>query len=61
MVKIRTFEDISAIIIHLFGEDVLDRILSENADEEFIDKVEETIKEIERLMDKGKFNFVKLI
>jgi hypothetical protein len=53
VVKIRTVEDISAIIFHLFGDDVLDLILSANADEELIDKVEATIKEIERLINKG--------
>jgi hypothetical protein len=53
VLKIRTKEDISDIISHLFGDNVLDLILSPNADEELIEKVKTTIKEIERLIKKG--------
>lgn len=53
VVKIRTIEDISSIVSHLFGEDVLDKIISPDVDEELIEKVDVTIQEIERLMQKG--------
>ncbi len=61
VVKIRTVEDISALVFHLFGEDVLDRIISPDADEELIEKVEATIQEVERLMNKGNFDYKKFI
>jgi len=53
VIKIRTVEDISSIVYHLFGEDVLDKIISPSVDEELIEKVDATIQEIERLMLKG--------
>ena len=53
VLKIRTVEDISSIIYHLFGDDILDKIISPNIDQELIEKVDATIQEIERLMQKG--------
>lgn len=55
VIKIRTVEDISSIVFHLFGEDILDKIISPTADEDLIEKVDATIQEIEKLMQKGIF------
>ena len=54
VIKIRTIEDVSSIVYHLFGEDILDKLISPNVDEELIEKVDATIQEIEKLMLKGK-------
>jgi len=51
--KIKSSEDISSIVVHLFGEDILNKIITPNVDEELIEKVDATIQEIERLMQKG--------
>lgn len=61
VVKIKTVEDISSIVYHLFGEDILDQLISPDVDEELIEKVENTIEEIENLMQKGKCNIYKVL
>ena len=47
-----TIEDVSSIVYHLFGEDILDKIISPNVDEELIEKVDATIQELEKLIEK---------
>lgn len=61
VVKIRTIEDISSIIYHLFGEDILDKIISLKVDDDLIEKIDATIKEIERLMKNGILFIIKIL
>lgn len=52
IMKINSEQEIYEIIIQLFGEDILDTLMSSKISDEFIDNVEKSVREIERLREK---------
>jgi hypothetical protein len=60
IIKIRTIDDVASIVTHLFGEDILDKLISPNIEDDIVEQVEATIREIERLMQRGILSLCKM-
>jgi len=60
VLKIRTIEDISLVINKIFGGEILNKIISPDVDEKLIERIDSTIKDIEKLMEKGKIIIFKI-
>lgn len=56
VMKFNFDSEMNEMICQLFGEDVIDRLMSSEVTDDLIDRVEESVNEIERLREKDKKN-----